>query len=104
MLIYKFEEFKLILRNSKQFGYFTFRSFSWQLFDRKMAVRLDKQPGMTPEELAQLPNRLPEGLGGVGMGLVANGNPLTEVAKNISSSQVCLFASTSIAKLLFLFA
>ena len=66
------------------------RSISPQLFDRKMAVRLDKQPGMTPEELAQLPNRLPEGLVGVGMGLGANGNPLTEVAKNISSSQVCV--------------
>jgi hypothetical protein len=32
---------------------------SLQLYDRKLAVRLDKQPGMTPEELAQLPNRWP---------------------------------------------
>lgn len=57
----------------------------FQLFDRKMAVRLDKQPGMTPEEQAQLPSRLPEGLASVGMGLGSNGNPLTEVAKNIAN-------------------
>ena len=31
------------------------------LFDRKMTVRFDKQPGPTPEELSQLPSRLPEG-------------------------------------------
>ena len=54
-----------------------------QLFDRKMTVRFDKTPGPTPEELAQLPSRLPEGLGGVGMGLGSGGNPLTEVAKVI---------------------
>ena len=51
------------------------------LFDRKMTVRFDKTPGPSPEELAQLPSRLPEGLGGVGMGLGSGGNPLTEVAK-----------------------
>ena len=53
------------------------------LYDRKMTVRFDKSPGPTPEELAQLPSRLPEGLGGVGMGLGSGGNPLTEVAKNL---------------------
>jgi hypothetical protein len=61
-----------------------------QLYDRKMTVRLDKTPGLTPEEQAQLPSRLPEGLGGVGMGLGSNGNPLTEVAKNIANQQVTI--------------
>jgi len=56
------------------------------LFDRKMTVRFDKSPGPTPEEMAQLPSRLPEGLGGVGMGLGSGGNPLTEVAKNLPGS------------------
>ena len=32
--------------------------------------------------MAQLPSRLPEGLGGVGMGLGSGGNPFTEVAKH----------------------
>jgi len=32
------------------------------LYDRKMIVRFDKTPGPTPEELDQLPSRLPEGL------------------------------------------
>ena len=36
--------------------------------------------------MAQLPSRLPEGLGGVGMGLGSGGNPLTEVAKNLPGS------------------
>lgn len=57
------------------------------LYDRKMTCRLDKQPGLTPEEQAQLPSRLPEGLGSVGMGLGSNGNPLTEVAKNLANQQ-----------------
>ena len=56
------------------------------LFDRKMTVRYDKQPGPTQEDLSQLPSRLPEGLGGVGMGLGSGGNPLTEVAKNLPGS------------------
>jgi len=56
------------------------------LFDRKMTARFDKAPGPTPEEMAQLPSRLPEGLGGVGMGLGSGGNPLTEVAKNLPGS------------------
>merc|ERR1712038_865372 len=61
--------------------------FSQQsLYDRKMTVRFDKSPGPTPEEMAQLPSRLPEGLGGVGMGLGSGGNPLTEVAKNLPGS------------------
>jgi hypothetical protein len=42
--------------------------------------------GPTPEEMAQLPSRLPEGLGGVGMGLGSGGNPLTEVAKKLPGS------------------
>ena len=49
-------------------------------------VRFDKQPGPTPEELSQLPSRLPEGLAGVGMGLGSGGNPLTDVAKNLPSA------------------
>ena len=56
------------------------------LFDRKMTVRFDKSPGPSPEEMSQLPSRLPEGLGGVGMGLGSGGNPLTEVAKNLPGS------------------
>ena len=68
--------------------------FVLQLFDRKMSVRLDKQPGLTPEEQAQLPSRLPEGLGSVGMGLGSNGNPLTEVAKNLTNQQVKQKANT----------
>jgi hypothetical protein len=64
----------------------------FQLYDRKMTVRLDKVPGLSPEEQAQLPSKLPEGLVSVGMGLGSNGNPLTEVAKNIASQQVCLSA------------
>ena len=39
--------------------------------------------GLTPEEMAQLPSWLPEGLGGVGMGLCCGGNPLTEVANKM---------------------
>lgn len=34
-----------------------------------MSVRLDKVPGPSAEELAQLPSRLPDGLSSVGMGL-----------------------------------
>ena len=56
------------------------------LFDKKMTVRFDKSPGPAPEEMAQLPSRLPKGLGGVGMGLGSGGNPLTEVAKNLPRS------------------
>ena len=56
------------------------------LYDRKITVRFDKSPGPTPEEMAQLPSRLPEGLEGVGMGLGSGGNPLTEVAKNLPGS------------------
>jgi len=56
------------------------------LLDRKMTVRFDKQPGPSPEELSQLPSRLPEGLNGVGMGLGSGGNPLTDVAKNLPNA------------------
>merc|ERR1719367_304626 len=56
------------------------------LYDRKITVRFDKQPGPTPEELAQLPSRLPEGLAGIGMGLGSGGNPLTDVAKNLPNA------------------
>ena len=44
-----------------------------------MGVRFDRDP--VPEE--RLPNRLPEGLEGVGMGLGAGGKPLTDVVKNL---------------------
>ena len=57
------------------------------LFDRKMTVRFDKDPGPTPEELEQLPNRLPDGLDGVGMGLGSGGNPLPNVTANLPSAQ-----------------
>ena len=57
------------------------------LYGRKMMVRFDKTPGPTPEELEQLPTRLPEGLEGVGMGLGSNGNPLTNVAQNLPQIQ-----------------
>ena len=57
------------------------------LYGRKMMVRYDKTPGPTPEELEQLPTRLPEGLEGVGMGLGSNGNPLTNVAQNLPQIQ-----------------
>merc|ERR1712038_1862595 len=56
------------------------------LYDRKITVRFDKQPGPTPEELSQLPSRLPEGLAGIGMGLGSGGNPLTDVAKNLPNA------------------
>jgi len=56
------------------------------LYDRKMIVRFDKTPGPTPEELDQLPSRLPEGLADVGMGLGSGGNPLTNVAANLPSA------------------
>ena len=49
-------------------------------------MRFDKQPGPTPEELSQLPSRLPEGLAGIGMGLGSGGNPLTDVAKNLPNA------------------
>merc|ERR1712238_487703 len=37
-------------------------------------------------ELAQLPSRLPEGLGEIGMGLGSDGKPLIEIAKNLPGS------------------
>lgn len=45
-----------------------------------MHVRFDRDP--TPEE-TRLPNRLPEGLEGIGMGLGSGGKPLTDVLKSI---------------------
>lgn len=42
------------------------------LYDRRISVRLDK--------VSDGPLKLPEGLKGVGMGLGANGAPLTDVA------------------------
>ena len=53
------------------------------LFDRRMTVRFDNQ---APEEKDDvLPSRMPEGLGGVGMGLGSGGNPLTDVTRNLPS-------------------
>lgn len=48
------------------------------LFDRRMTVRLDR----IPEK-----EKLPEGLGGIGLGLGPNGEPLRNVALNLSSLQ-----------------
>ncbi|XP_058795800.1 myelin expression factor 2 [Phymastichus coffea] len=52
-----------------------------QLYDRRMTVRLDRanEPDMPP--------KLPEGLKGIGMGLGAGGNRLTDVARNLPSVQ-----------------
>ncbi|XP_031781762.1 myelin expression factor 2 isoform X2 [Nasonia vitripennis] len=52
-----------------------------QLYDRRMTVRLDRanEPDMPP--------KLPEGLKGIGMGLGAGGNRLTDVARNIPNVQ-----------------
>ncbi|XP_040580341.1 myelin expression factor 2 isoform X1 [Lepeophtheirus salmonis] len=51
------------------------------LFERRMTVRFDNQ---TPyEDMDELPARLPEGLEGVGMGLGSNGDPLTDVSRNL---------------------
>lgn len=49
------------------------------LFDRRMTVRLDRIPDKG-EGI-----KLPEGLGGVGIGLGPNGEPLKDVARNIPS-------------------
>lgn len=49
------------------------------LFDRRMTVRLDRIPDKG-EGL-----KLPEGLGGVGIGLGPNGEPLRDVARNLPS-------------------
>lgn len=48
------------------------------LFDRRMTVRLDRIPDK---------EKLPEGLGGIGMGLGPNGEPLRNVALNLPSLQ-----------------
>ena len=72
------------------------------LFDRKMTVRFDKDPGPTPEELDQLPSRLPEGLDNVGMGLGSGGNPLTNVAANLPSAQNNTNNLMSMGKIKFL--
>ena len=47
------------------------------LFDRRMTVRLDRIPDKS-EGL-----KLPEGLGGVGIGLGPNGEPLKDVSRNL---------------------
>ncbi|XP_015126728.1 myelin expression factor 2 isoform X2 [Diachasma alloeum] len=52
-----------------------------QLFDRRMTVRMDR--ANDPD----LPPKLPEGLKGIGMGLGAGGNRLTDVARNIPNVQ-----------------
>ncbi len=48
-----------------------------------MGVRFDRDP---EQEETRLPNRLPEGLAGVGMGLGSNGKPLTNVLKSLQQS------------------
>lgn len=53
-----------------------------RLFDRTLAVRLDRYP---KDQERRDPNGLPFGLRAVGMGLGANGAPLTDVASVISS-------------------
>ena len=45
-----------------------------------MHVRFDRDP--SPEE-TRLPNRLPEGLESIGMGLGSGGKPLTDVLKSL---------------------
>ncbi|XKL63393.1 hypothetical protein PGB90_005757 [Kerria lacca] len=50
------------------------------LYDRRINVRMDKS-----NERPDGPLKLPEGLKGVGMGLGANGAPLTDVARNLPS-------------------
>lgn len=45
------------------------------LYDRRINVRMDKS-----NERPDGPVKLPEGLKGIGMGLGANGAPLTDVA------------------------
>lgn len=57
-----------------------------RLFDRKLIVRFDQVMGPSPDDVDVLPSRLPEGLESVGMGLGQNGNPLTNVAHNLPSS------------------
>lgn len=54
------------------------------LYDRRMTVRFDNQAPEDDEEI--LPSRLPEGLGGVGMGLGSGGHPLLDVANNLPTS------------------
>ncbi|KAF7639709.1 hypothetical protein Mgra_00000630 [Meloidogyne graminicola] len=59
-----------------------------RLFDRTLAVRMDRYP---KDIERRDPGGLPFGLRGVGMGLGANGAPLTDVASvisNINSSSV----------------
>eukprot|EP00096_Caligus_rogercresseyi_P012265 TRINITY_DN507_c0_g1_i1.p1 TRINITY_DN507_c0_g1~~TRINITY_DN507_c0_g1_i1.p1 ORF type:complete len:532 (+),score=150.78 TRINITY_DN507_c0_g1_i1:98-1597(+) len=53
------------------------------LFERRLTVRFDNQNPYENDE--ELPARLPEGLEGVGMGLGSNGDPLTDVARNLPS-------------------
>ena len=48
-----------------------------------MGVRFDRDP---VQEETRLPNRLPEGLSGVGMGLGSNGKPLTNVLKSLQQN------------------
>ncbi|KAJ8676858.1 hypothetical protein QAD02_012645, partial [Eretmocerus hayati] len=52
-----------------------------QLYDRRMIVRLDRA------NESDTPLKLPEGLKGIGVGLGANGNRLTDVARNIPNVQ-----------------
>lgn len=51
------------------------------LYDRRMTVRLDRIPDKG-ESI-----KLPEGLGGIGIGLGPNGEPLRDVARNLPNIQ-----------------
>ena len=51
------------------------------LYDRRINVRMDKS-----NERPDGPLKLPDGLKGIGMGLGANGAPLTDVASEYISS------------------
>jgi len=53
-----------------------------QLFDRRLAVRMDKVKEVDPPRNM---NRLPDGLSNVGMGLGDNGAPLWDVRNNLPS-------------------
>lgn len=66
---------KMIIK-STTLTLFTAMLHNQVLYDRRINVRMDKS-----NERPDGPLKLPEGLKGVGMGLGANGAPLTDVAR-----------------------